>query len=327
MKKVLMAAVFGILIAIMLNLNNYNSMKEKTIYCMDTVVTVKIKGSNDDLKAIENIIIKYDEMFNAYDENSQLSQVNNGKKEISDEMEEILTDCLSLAKETDGAFDPTLKPISDLWGISEGKTEIPDKTDIEKALSNTGYEEVRLSDGKINLSGRKLDLGGAVKGFVTEKIRTEIKKRGIKKAIIDLGGNIYVFNTKGDVKVGVQEPFSQRGNALFTIPVNDTAVVTSGPYERYFEKNGKIYHHIFDRKTGYPVESEISSVTVFGNGTKTDILSTAILVMGKEKAIDLYKKRGGFEYAVVENKNIYATEGIYGKITVLNDEYRLFPIK
>lgn len=327
MKKIIAAAVLAVAVAVIAGINGISGVREKTVYAMDTVITVKIKGSSDDMNAIVDIINKYDRMFNAYNTDSEVYAVNHGKTNISDDFKEIMEECKEASLITDGAFDFTLKPLSDLWGISKGKSKIPDEGEIKKALERTGFEKVEIHNNEIKLSDREIDLGGAVKGFVTEKIRSEIKKRGIKKAVVDLGGNIYVYNSKKDVAVGIQEPFAQRGNAVFAIDVNDKAVVSSGTYERYFEKDGKVYHHIFDRNTGYPTDNGISSVTVVGNGTITDCLSTAIMVMGQEKAYELYKKWENIEFIIIRGNKIYATDGILNKIRLLNDKYSLYALK
>lgn len=309
-----------------LHIYTENTSAEKTLYLMDTVINIKIRGNHKDMEALCNIIKKYDLMLNVHDPNSEISKINNGKKEMSEDIKEILLAGYELSKLTEGAFDYTVKPLSDLWGISEGNTTIPKEEKVKEAVSKTGYEKIKIDGNNVELNGCEVDLGGIAKGYVTGKLIEEIKNRNIKRAIIDLGGNIYVLDSKKDVKVGVQKPFAPRGEVLFSLDVNDTSVISSGTYERYFEKNGKIYHHIFDRNTGYPAESKIESVTVVGEPTKGDALSTAILVMGIEEAIKLYKNEKDFEFIAVQDGKIYATEEISDKINVLDELYEIITV-
>ena len=296
--------------------------QQKTLFLMDTVISVKIDGSKDDLKEIEDIIVKYDKMFNAYDETGEISKINDGKSVLTDDMKDIISRSLELSHKTNGSFDITLKTLTDLWGISNGNKTVPSEEQIKNALLKTGYKKITLNE-EINLGETKLDLGGVAKGYVTEKIIDKIKERNIKKAIVDLGGNIYVYDSKKSVNVGIQKPFSERGEALLSLELNDKSIITSGTYERYFESGGKIYHHILNPKTGYPAQNGINSVTIIGEPFKGDAYSTAILVMGIDEAIKLYNSEKDFEFIVVKDKTVYYTKGLDGKINLKDKEYKM----
>ncbi len=320
MKKIVF--VFLLLICILLVFWQNSALKEKTLFLMDTVISVKIHGSKSDLKEIEDIIVKYDKMFNAYNSQSELSDINNGKTTLTDDMKDIITRSLELSQKTNGSFDITLKPLTDLWGISNGNETVPSEEQIKNTLLKTGYKKITLNQ-EVDLNGTQIDLGGVAKGYVTEKIIDKIKERNIKRAIIDLGGNIYVYDKNKSVRVGVQKPFSERGEVLFTLELNDNSVITSGTYERYFENGGKKYHHIIDPKTGYPADNGITSVTVIGEPFKGDAYSTAILVMGIDEAIKLYNSEKDFEFIVVKDKTVYYTKGLDGKINLKDKEYKM----
>ena len=323
MKKTVVFLTLVALVLAFVHIYTENTHQEKTLYLMDTVINININGNKADMEALCDILKKYDKMLNVHDENSEIYKINQGQNEMSEDIAEILLKGYELCALTEGAFDYTLKPLSDLWGISDGRTSIPQKTDIKNALLKTGYQKIRIDENNIDLNGTQLDLGGIAKGYVTEKLISEIKNRNIKKAVIDLGGNIYVLDSKKDVRVGIQKPFSPRGEALLTVDVNDTSVISSGTYERFFEKDGKVYHHIFDAKTGYPADNKISSVTIIGEPLKADVLSTALLVMDIEKATKLYEEQKDFEFIIVKENKVYVTEKIAEKITLLDDTYKI----
>ena len=327
MKKTGIFLIGVILVLAFVYFYTENTSQEKTLYLMDTVINLKIKGNKNDMNALCDILEKYDLKLNAHNQNSEIYKINHGKKEMEPDVEEILLKGYELCELTDGAFDYTVKPLTDLWGISDGNTTVPQKEEIAKTLLKTGYDKVSFDVNNINLSDAEIDLGGIAKGFVTQKLIDEIKNRNIKRAIIDLGGNIYVYDAKKDVKVGIQKPFSQRGEVLLSLDVNDASVISSGTYERYFEYGGKIYHHIFDPETGYPADNGTDSVTVIGSPLKGDALSTALFVMDIEKATNLYRSENDFEFITVKGKKIYATEGIFDKITLSDKDYELIKIK
>ena len=148
-----------------------------------------------------------------------------------------------------------------------------------------------------------------------------LKKEGAKKFVLNLGGNIYAYSLEKAVSIGIQEPFAQRGELLFTVKVNDNAVVSSGIYERYFEENGEIYHHIFDTKTGYPAKNGISQVTIVGkDATMCDAFSTAILAGGESLALKL-KERYDFGYIILSGKNLIKSDDV--EIFDIKDGYML----
>lgn len=291
----------------------------KTEFMMDTVMTIKLYDKKDEVildKSFDRIREIEDKMSITI-EDSDVSKINKnaGKNpvKVDDEVYEILTRAKYFAELTDGAYEPTIGPLVDLWNIrNEGKNnkhDIPSKEDIEKALNKVDYKKLELlEDNKVFLKeeGMKLDLGGIAKGYAADEIKKILKENGVNSAIVDLGGNIYAVGSKGQDeywKIGIQNPQEQRGSYVGIIEVKDSSVVTSGDYERYFEVNGKRYHHIIDSKTGYPSDNELSAISIIAkSSTDSDALSTALFVLGREKSKEVLKELEDIEVLYVTDR-------------------------
>lgn len=280
---------------------------EETQFCLDTVVTLTVYG-NGAKNAAESAMERIEEIerkFSAYRTDSEISKINNAPYgtavRVDDEVYRLIERAIEFSRMTDGAFDITLKPVSDLWGIGTEKERVPQPWEIASALEKTGWENVVLSDNAhevtLKKEGMALDLGGIAKGYASDEAARVLRECGIKNACLDLGGNIVVMgemplgfmdmmrfgSRTRPFTIGIQEPDASRGSVLKTVTVNDACVVTSGDYERYFEQNGARYHHIFDPKTGLPAKSGVRSATVIAKDAATaDALSTAFFVLGND---------------------------------------------
>lgn len=318
MKKLLLIiTLFAVLVFPLLAQKGY---KEETFFSMDTVVTLKVKGDKESLENAKKIIEKAHKDYSAYDHNSLVSALNSSG-ELSTENIEIFQKAKEYFKATDGCFDPTVKPLTDLWNITGETPKVPDEYAIKNALEKVDGEKLEIKDKVYLKNGAQMDLGGIAKGYATDKTVKMLKENNVKEFVLNLGGNIYAFSNEKPLTIGVQEPFSQRGELLFTLKVSDGAVVSSGTYERFFEENGNCYHHIFDTETGYPSQSGISQVTIVGKDcTMCDAFSTAILVGGEELALKL-KEEYEFEYIILSGKNLVTSNGI--EIFDLKDGYML----
>ncbi len=320
MKKIIAVCSVALIVFFVLFGDRLPTEREKTIFAMDTIVTLKIKGTESQLDEMTDIVRNAEKQYSAYSENSLVYKLNK-EKHIDTEKTEIFKLAFEYSKLTDGAFDMSIMPLAKLWQINSENPKIPTDAEIEEAVKRVDFNNVEIGKDCISLKNdAEIDLGGITKGYVTDKLSDYVKEQGIKHAIIDLGGNVYVLGKK-DMVVGIQKPFGQRGDLLCTLSLNDKCVVTSGTYERNFEKDGKLYHHIFDSKTGRPAETEISEVTIVGdNGALCDALSTAILVMGEDKAEKLYNEMGNFEYIIVKGQDLIVSDGL--EINNLDEGYR-----
>lgn len=219
--------------------------------------------------------------------------------EISSEMAEVIKEALSIAEETDGAFEPLIGPVVNLWKIGFGGEHKPNDADVEKALNAVDRSRVEVwnVDDRHFVrigSDQSIDLGAMAKGYIGTRLAEKLRKKGLIRGILDLGGNVVVVGERAPGipwHVGIQQPDQTRGGYFAVVSAHDESIITSGAYERYFEEDGKRYSHIIDPKTGRPAVTDISSVTVVSkNGGRADALCTAFFVMGWEKTCDFLKQ-------------------------------------
>ncbi len=287
---------------------------EKTQFCLDTIVTLTAygKGADGAIDKAFNRISEIEQKFSAYLKDSEIYKINNSSYntfvEVDKEVYDLINRSLELSDMTEGAFDITLKPVSDLWGIGTDNQRVPTDEEIKSALNKTGWENVVLDKNsyavKLKKEGMALDLGAIAKGYASDEAARVLSECGIKNACLDLGGNIVVMGEmplglfesirygkrSRPFTIGIQEPDAPRGQSGQPVTVENGCVVTSGDYERYFEENGERYHHIIDPKTGMPAKSGVRSVTVIAKeGTTADALSTAFFVIGND-ADDKWKE-------------------------------------
>ena len=205
----------------------------------------------------------------------------------------------------------------ELWGFSDKNFRVPSEDEIKKTLKKVDYRKITVDDeGNIKKDDdTRIDLGGIAKGYTSDMLMKLFEDNGVSSAIVSLGGNVQTLGKKTDGerwKVAVQNPFDENGDYMGIISTSDEAVVTSGGYQRYFEENGEIYHHIIDTKSGYPAKSGLVSVTVVcESGKRADGLSTAIYVMGFDDAVKLWNDSDDFDVVLVKDDGeVYITEGI-----------------
>ena len=215
---------------------------------------------------------------------------------VSDDVSELIKRGKEIFQETDGLFDDTIYPVMQLWGFSTGEYHVPTKKEVQNVLTLVDGEKVEADNaGRVTLGeNQQIDLGGIAKGYTGQKLTELFKSYDISSALVSLGGNIQAIGTKTDGsswKVGIRDPKGGQQDYIGVLSVKDEAVVTSGGYERYFEENGKTYIHIIDPRTGFPVEGDLLSVTIVSeDGTLADGMSTALYIMGYEKACQFWRQ-------------------------------------
>lgn len=293
-----------------------------TEFALNTVITITAYGekSAEAVNAAFTEIKRIENMLSSHIETSDISKINNGAHlapvEVSGETAEILRKALEMSEKTYGAFDITVKPLTDLWNITAEDPKVPTDEELKSTLSVVGYENIVINGNLVSFAkeGMKIDLGGAAKGYCADRAADILKSYGIKNAILDLGGNVYALgkNEQGkNWRIGLQDPSKDRGKHFTIEELSDMTAVTSGSYERYFEKNGKIYHHILNPDTGSPADSGLISVTVISdNSFEADMLSTAIFVMGAEEFMKIKDK---FEFQKIVTIDKYNTPRTYTK--------------
>lgn len=266
-------------------------------------------------------------MFSVGNEDSDVTKINeNGSGEVSEETAFIMNRAMQVSEKTNGAFDITVYPLMELWGFTTKNYRVPESSEIAEALKGVSYTNVSVNGQQVALTGgSSIDLGGIAKGYTSSRVIQIMKDCGIEHAIVNLGGNVQVLGTKtdgSDWRVAIQNPASEN-SYLGILSTADKAVITSGGYERYFEQDGQVYHHIIDAQTGYPSDSDLTSVTiVHSDGTTADALSTALFAMGLNGAKELYRSGDiDFDMILFDGSTVYVSEGIAsGFSTDMNKE-------
>lgn len=241
----------------------------------------------------------------------------------SGELVSYINECADLISSC-GKMTLLSKPISDIWNISGGG-RIPSDEELADAVKKADMKNLSVSGNKITLlNGGKMSFGAFGKGTVCEKGIDTLKDNGAKGGIVTVGGTVGVFGKCGKsdtVTVGVRDPFGGSGEYFATVDVNDCYLSTSGDYEKYFEKDGKRYCHIFDAETSIPIENDITSVTVIADsGTLSDFLSTAIFILG-EDGLSLAEKYGAQCIIVKKDKSVIISKELEGEFKLTDNEF------
>ena len=283
---------------------------------MDTVVTITIYDGDDVLSGAMKLCKKYENLLSRTVEESDIYKINtsNGNPvEVSSETVELLSLALDIAKNSNGAFDPTVLPLVEVWDVMNAK-KAPESSKITEAMKSVGFENIEINGNLVTAkNGARLDLGGIAKGFIADKLKVYLKENKVKSAIINLGGNTLLVGDKNgkNFSVGVQKPFGKQDELCGIVKMQDKTAVTSGVYQRYFEEDGQIYHHIIDTQTGYPTDNGLYAVTVLTDSSSiADGLSTACLVLGIEKGTELAKKYNAELIFVDKDGKLILTNGL-----------------
>ena len=302
----------------------------KRIFGLDTVSTITIYDDISDEKAgvildhCATILKDYENMFSKTIDTSDVSKINKHMDfRVNKDSAYVISKAIDYSKKTDGAFDISIAPLTELWHLKAGTVFIPDKEDIEKTKTYVDYKKIKVDKLKVSLpKNSKIDLGGIAKGYIGDKIKEYLKSRNIKSAIINLGGNILTVGTKpgvGYFNIGLDKPFKENEFILTFKTKKDVSVVTSGNGYRYFKYKGKIYHHILDPKTGYNPDNNLLSTTIISNKSiDGDAYSTATYVLGLKKGMEFIEKNKDLEAVFIDkNYKIHLSSGLKLKDDVI----------
>ena len=299
-----------------LSLAACGTQKRETLelFAMDTYMTfVAIgDGADDVLADLSRTVNTLESSLSRTVDTSEVSRLNRDGSAVWDEDgAQLLSWALQHSQETDGAFDITIAPLVELWGITSDSPRVPSQEEIDALLPLVGYEHVHQS-AYYNISldeGCAIDLGGIAKGYASDCAAVLFHRSALTGGCANLGGNVYVYGTNTQNKpwsVAIQDPADSEGYVC-TLSLSDAFVVTSGGYQRYFTApDGTVYQHILDPKTGYPVQSDLLSASVIlprsGDelaGTRADAYSTALYVMGESGAADFWRAHRDFDMVLV----------------------------
>lgn len=280
----------------------------------DTVISVQVLDSVDEdvLKGCETLCRKYDAMFSRTNEDSDISRINRAggaPVEVSDETVKLIKKGIYYSEMSGGAFDITIAPVVSLWDFQAEEASPPSPEDAAAAASHVSYKNIVISDNKVSLSdpGAGIDLGAVAKGYIADRLKDYLEKQGVKHALINLGGNVLAIGTKldgTDYNIGIQKPFDESGSPVTSVKIADQSVVTSGIYQRYFKKDGTIYHHILDPRTGYPCDNNLYSVTIITDSSLTaDALSTTCFLLGFDRGMKLIDQLDNVDAVFITDDN------------------------
>ncbi len=319
-----------------------NDMAEIQMFAMDTFIDLKAQGENGEkaLLEAEKEINRLEKLFSPTIEQSEIFAINQYAAKQTVTVSKDTFDLIEKAKEycniTEGAFDITIAPVVKAWGFTEEVKRVPSDEEIQQKLqlvdNNKLHIDKQNSTVYLEYENMSIDLGGIAKGYASNKVNEILKKNGVSSAVISLGGNVSVTGKRPDGtkwRIAVQDPMNSEGY-VGILNVEDTSVITSGVYQRFFEQNGKKYHHIIDTKTGKPTQNGLLSVTIVcDNGAMADALSTSVMVAGLQKGSELWRKLDNFGMIVITDSNeMYISEDIEDIFEVSDDvEYTIHIIQ
>ncbi|MBR5540061.1 MAG: FAD:protein FMN transferase [Clostridia bacterium] len=294
-------------------------LPSRTDFALDTVVTITLydvgeADAEEALSAGFAEIERLEALLSATRENSDVMRLNTADGQpvtVAKETAEVIALALRYAQLSGGALDITIRPVSVLWDFTA--QTVPDATALQQAVASVDYRQLRVEGQSVTLTAGAVDLGGIAKGYIADRVATVLKQQGVRSALIDLGGNIVVVGSKAGepFRIGIKDP-SAPHSLCAIVEGQDVSVVTSGIYERGFDRDGVRYHHILDPVTGMPVQNTLASVTIVcARSADADALSTACFVMGEERATAWIESLTDVEALFIRRDgSIQATDGL-----------------
>ena len=289
-------------------------------FYFDTYISIRFYDPvNEDIKnGCLDLCDRYEQLFSPTIETSDICRINTGAGrpvKVDPDTIELLKEALYYSDLTGGAFSPAVKPLTDLWNVTGEDPQVPDEDSISEALKHTDPSVILIEGDTVTLTDEhaSVDPGGIAKGYVADKLKEYLESENVTHVLINLGGNVLAVGGKPDhssFTIGIQKPFGPDGTAAFSVGSFDDAVVSSGQYQRYFEENGKVYGHILDPSTGFPVDNDLLQVTVkASSSTMCDALSTACFVMGSEEGLAFIRSLEGVEAVfMTENSGVISSD-------------------
>lgn len=313
----------------------------RTNYLLGTLVEISIFDNNNP-KLIDKVFSRISEIERKMTiNNAETSEIialnaSSGKSpvKLSPDTFYVVEKGRYYSEFSEGRFDITIGPVVKMWNIGTDCAAVPDTGKLEEAVRLVDYNKLTLDSknhtAKLEVDGMKVDLGAIAKGYAADEAARILRENGVEHAIINLGGNTIVIggNLKDEPwKIGIQDPFNTRGDFLGIVMVKDKTVVTSGIYERYFERDGKRYHHILDPQNGYPVDNELYSVSIITDSSiNADALSTTSLLLGLNEGMKMIEGLDEVEAIFVTNdKKIYISSGLKDNFILAKSEFQHMP--
>ena len=308
---------------------------------LNTAVTVTIYDSNDKKLLTEcmNLCDKYEKIFSRTASDSELYQLNHRELapvegtentyQVSDDLAKLISEGLDYSELSKGAFDIAIEPLTSLWDFTAEDPQVPKDSLIQVALPKCDYHNISIDKDKneitLKTDDTAIELGAIAKGYIADRLKDYLISRNVKSAIINLGGNVLCIGEKTDnsaFKIGIQKPFADRSETIAVMDIKDKSVVSSGIYERCFEQNGTLYHHLLNPETGYPYDNGLIAVTIISDkSVDGDALSTTCFALGLEDGMKLAESLDDVQaFFVTSDYEIHYTKDFQKKIKVTETE-------
>lgn len=307
------------------------NMEQKQIFAMDTVMTLTAYGKNAaaGLNAAAGTISAMDAQLDPELPTSITYAINHAEGSsivIPAQVAKMLSIAKTVYDQAEGSLDLSIYPVVKLWGFVDSRYYVPTNEELSAEIVKKGFDKMVLTSypatGSYSVSfpaGTQISFGAIGKGCAAENAVDAMRKAGVTSGIVSLGGNVQTLGLKPDGSnwtVAVQDP-NDTSTWVGTVSVGETAVVTSGSYQRYFEFDGNVYHHIINPQTAGPVTNNLLSATIIcEDGTMADALSTAMFVLGETRALNYWRAYGGFEMILITKSNqVICTKGLIESYT------------
>lgn len=325
-KKILMLVLCMVFIIPQTGCGSEEPVSENQ-FCLDTICTITVydmekEAAQAAISRAFALCEEYESVLSKTIEGSDIYRLNHaqGKPvEVQDETLEVIKKGIRYGQLSDGMFDITIGAVSELWDFSGEDPKVPDEEKLKEAVDTVDFKQIKIDGKKVSLENPKarVDLGGIAKGYIADRVTEQMKADGVQRAVISLGGNISVIGEKKEGtpwSIGIERPYSDRTQILGSVDLTDGTIATSGVYERCFEQDGVLYHHVLNPKTGYPAKTSLDAVAVKGEAGQSvdcDALGTVCLMLGEKEGRSILKEFPGIEAVFVDqNDQITTTDGI-----------------
>ena len=300
---------------------------EKSFPAMGTVHTITIFDAEGPEAASDAraYLLDLHGAWSCFQGDSLVSRINQaaGRQPVAvdEDTFEVLRQAKRYGRITEGAFDVTVGPLADLWRRAMEERQLPGDEAVWQALALVNFANVTLDEEAhtvlLEKAGQRIDLGGIAKGYAVDELRKRLRRHGVHRALLDLGGTVAALGC--GLPVGIRDPFRLHGAPMGTLMLEDRIAVTSGVYERFAYMDGYRYHHVVDPRTGYPSKSGLVSVTLVGeNGGALDAFATAALILGMEKSAPMLAEQGMDAVFVTEQGQVFVTRGLKRQFHLYN---------
>lgn len=305
-----------------------NTSISGTNLLFDTSITITLYGTSNQaiLDHCFSICKNYEKIFSRTLDYSELSLINQSKERfisLSDDMEILLEKALYYCNLSNGTLDITMGSVISLWNFKTDKPSLPNENNLKAALNLVDYRNLSIQNHQLQrkVDTIQIDLGSIAKGYIADQIKAYLLSEDITSALINLGGNVLCVGEKLDsepFQIGIQKPFAIQNETIAILSIKDKSVVSSGTYERYFEKDNVLYHHILNPKTGYPYNNNLLSVTIVSdNSVDGDALSTICFTFGLEKGLELINSiENTYAIFVTDDYKLHYSDGFLDSISV-----------